>query len=95
MHRFDATRWNAFRLKGDSLNLSRRIVQFEIALRNLAKQTLYPTAGVMSKEDQERHDKEIPEIQLQLRSGSRLMQFRELGVSSPFIRILARERERR
>lgn len=34
-----------------------------------------------SDESKEAREKAIPEIQLQLRSGSRLMQFRELGVS--------------
>ncbi|KAI5475627.1 hypothetical protein MNV49_001088 [Pseudohyphozyma bogoriensis] len=54
---------------------------FEIALRNLAKGILYPTAASTETERQ-RREKDVPEIQLQLRSGSRLMQFRELGATS-------------
>lgn len=54
--------------------------QFEIALRNVARNVLFPTAST-DKEREERQ-KAVPEIQLQLKSGSRLMQFRELGVRS-------------
>lgn len=55
--------------------------QFEIGLRNLAKIILHPTAGNMEPTERAKREKSVPEIQLQLRSGSRLMQFRELGVS--------------
>ncbi|GAA5999161.1 MCM DNA helicase complex subunit MCM5 [Rhodotorula paludigena] len=53
---------------------------FEIALRNVARNLLFPTAA----SDKERKEKQeaVPEIQLQLRSGSRLMQFRELGATN-------------
>lgn len=54
---------------------------FEIALRNVSKKILYPTAEGMEPEERERRDKALPGIQLQLRSGSRLMQFRELGAT--------------
>ncbi|GAA5988370.1 hypothetical protein JCM5350_004420 [Sporobolomyces pararoseus] len=53
---------------------------FEIALRNVARNLLFPTAA--SEEERKERQKAVPEIQLQLRSGSRLMQFRELGASS-------------
>ncbi|GAA5881058.1 hypothetical protein JCM16303_004661 [Sporobolomyces ruberrimus] len=53
---------------------------FEVALRNVARNLLFPTAS--SEEDRRERQKGVPEIQLQLRSGSRLMQFRELGASS-------------
>lgn len=59
-------------------------LQFEIALRNVSKKILYPTAEGMEPEERERRDKALPGIQLQLRSGSRLMQFRELGVRTVF-----------
>lgn len=54
--------------------------QFEMALRNLARSILQPSTAGLTQEEREQRLKEIPEIQLQLRSGSRLMQFRELGV---------------
>ncbi|GAA5841339.1 hypothetical protein JCM3766R1_005035 [Sporobolomyces carnicolor] len=53
---------------------------FEVALRNVARNLLYPTAA--SEEERRERQKAVPEIQLQLRSASRLMQFRELGASS-------------
>ncbi|GAA5913817.1 MCM DNA helicase complex subunit MCM5 [Sporobolomyces salmoneus] len=53
---------------------------FEVALRNVARNLLYPTAA--SEEERRERQKGVPEIQLQLRSASRLMQFRELGASS-------------
>lgn len=40
---------------------------------------LFPTAA--TEDARLERQKAVPEIQLQLRSGSRLMQFRELGVS--------------
>ncbi|SCZ89828.1 BZ3500_MvSof-1268-A1-R1_Chr9g10610 [Microbotryum saponariae] len=55
---------------------------FEVALRNLARAILQPTLAMLNPEERDRRAKETPEIQLQLRSGSRLMQFRELGASS-------------
>ena len=63
-------------------------MQFETALRNTAKQILFPHGGNTQGSEEERaardaaREKEVPEIQLQLRSGSRLMQFRELGATS-------------
>ena len=54
-------------------------LQFEIALRNVARNLLFPTAA--SEKERAERQQAVPEIQLQLRSGSRLMQFRELGVS--------------
>lgn len=56
--------------------------QFEIAIRNLARKILFPTQAGLTPEEREARNKGVPEIQLQLRSESRLMQFRELGVSS-------------
>lgn len=59
-------------------------------MRNLSKSILFPTqipAGDADKvQKEEARDRELPEIQLQLRSESRLMQFRELGVSQHLIR---------
>ncbi|GAA6017570.1 hypothetical protein JCM10207_001210 [Rhodosporidiobolus poonsookiae] len=53
---------------------------FEIALRNVARNVLFPTAS--SEEERIERQKAVPEIQLQLKSGSRLMQFRELGATN-------------
>ncbi|BGP26260.1 minichromosome maintenance protein 5 [Rhodotorula toruloides] len=53
---------------------------FEIALRNIARNLLFPTAA--GAEERQERQKAVPEIQLQLRSGSRLMQFRELGATN-------------
>ncbi|GAA5888758.1 hypothetical protein JCM5296_000094 [Sporobolomyces johnsonii] len=53
---------------------------FEMALRNVARNLLYPTAA--SEEERQQRQKAVPEIQLQLKSGSRLMQFRELGATN-------------
>lgn len=53
--------------------------KFETALRNVAKSILHPI-NVEDAEERRKKQDEVPEIQLQLRSGSRLMQFRELGV---------------
>ncbi|GAA5825438.1 hypothetical protein JCM11251_006983 [Rhodosporidiobolus azoricus] len=53
---------------------------FEIALRNVARTVLFPTAA--SNEERLERQKAVPEIQLQLKSGSRLMQFRELGATN-------------
>lgn len=63
----------------------RRLVQFEVALRNLARAILYPNFGSLTQAERDVKTKELPAIQLQLRSGSRLMQFRELGVSTRLI----------
>lgn len=60
-------------------NLLTSHLQFEIALRNVARNLLFPTAA--SERERAERQQAVPEIQLQLRSGSRLMQFRELGVS--------------
>lgn len=49
-------------------------------MRNFAKEVKYPNLG-STPEGRAIREKKIPEIQLQLRSNSRLMQFRELGVS--------------
>ncbi|KAG0654141.1 minichromosome maintenance protein 5 [Rhodotorula mucilaginosa] len=53
---------------------------FEIALRNVARNLLFPTAA--SERERAERQQAVPEIQLQLRSGSRLMQFRELGATN-------------
>ncbi|GAA5990009.1 hypothetical protein JCM11641_000583 [Rhodosporidiobolus odoratus] len=53
---------------------------FEIALRNVARNVLFPTAA--SELERVERQKAVPEIQLQLKSGSRLMQFRELGATN-------------
>ncbi|ORY76848.1 MCM-domain-containing protein [Leucosporidium creatinivorum] len=55
---------------------------FEIAIRNLARKILFPTQVGLTQAERDARAKEVPEIQLQLRSGSRLMQFRELGATS-------------
>ena len=46
----------------------------------LFRSIIYPTAEAMNAEEREKREKEVPEIQLQLRSGSRLLEFRDLGV---------------
>ena len=66
--------------------------QFEMALRNLARSILHPSTAGLTQEEREQRLKEIPEIQLQLRSGSRLMQFRELGVSVSYTRVRSQRR---
>ncbi|GAA5847907.1 hypothetical protein JCM9279_003486 [Rhodotorula babjevae] len=53
---------------------------FEIGLRNVARNLLFPTAS--TPEERAEKQQAVPEIQLQLQSGSRLMQFRELGATN-------------
>ncbi|KAK4050316.1 minichromosome maintenance protein 5 [Microbotryomycetes sp. JL221] len=55
---------------------------FERALRLVARSILSPTAAGDDEAQRIERLKDVPHIQLQLRSGSRLMQFRELGSQS-------------
>lgn len=60
------------------------IVQFEIALRDVANWILNPTSGQLSGDERAALlDATVPEIQLQLKTAhSRVVPFRELGVST-------------
>ncbi|KAK4050951.1 minichromosome maintenance protein 5 [Microbotryomycetes sp. JL201] len=55
---------------------------FERALRQVARAILSPTQAGDDEAQRVERLKDVPHIQLQLRSGSRLMQFRELGSQS-------------